>query len=513
MAEAEPSRLREIRQGIGIRLLALILLVSSAATLLATGLQLYLDYRSDVAMIQTRLDDIERSSLVSLADGLWRLEQTQLRLQLEGMLRLPDMRALQLDEISGDGRQRNLISLGEPDTQASPSSRILREMAIHHTDRGQQRLIGHLRVEATLDGVYRRLADKAVVILATQGVKTFLVSLFILFIVHRLVTRHLADIARYVDSFKIEFPQPLLELRRPPRNPPDELDRMVSSFNAMCETLRQAYMSLQEAHAELERDIEARRAAEAEVTRLNEALETRVQQRTAELEAANRELAAFSYSVSHDLRAPLRRIEGFGKALEEDGGPALDERGRHYLSRIRNAARDMTEMVDSFLRLSRAAAGSLTIESVDLSRLARLAAEKQQEKDPQRRVAVSVMTGLSVEGDRRLLTALLENLFENAWKYTRDTEAAAVSFSAGPMDGRMVYTVRDNGAGFDMEQADLLFTPFTRLHGGEEFEGTGIGLATVQRILARHGGRVWAEAVPGQGAAFHFTFWENGRNA
>jgi len=509
----EPSRFYELRHGIGARLLALILLVSSAATLLATGLQLYLDYRSDVTMIHGRMDDIERSNLVSIADGLWRLEHAQLRLQLEGILRLPDMRAVQLEEIGGDGRMRSLISLGESDAPANARDSILREIAIFYTDRGQQRLIGRLRVEATLDGVYRRLADKAVVILLTQGVKTFLVSLFILFIVHRLVTRHLADIARYVDSFKIEFPQPLLELRRPPRDPPDELDRMVSSFNAMCETLRQAYMNLQEAHAELERDIEARRAAEAEVTHLNAVLETRVLQRTAELEAANRELAAFSYSVSHDLRAPLRRIEGFSKVMEEEIGPLLDERGRHYVSRIRNAARDMTEMVDSFLRLSRAAAGSLTIESVDLSRLARQAAEKQQEKEPQRRVAVSVMTGLAVEGDRRLLAALLENLFENAWKYTRDTAAAEVSFSAQSQQGRMIYTLRDNGAGFDMQQADLLFTPFTRLHPGEIFEGTGIGLATVQRILARHGGRVWAEGEPGKGAAFHFTFWENGRGA
>lgn len=506
-----PSRLYELRHGIGARLLALILLVSSAATLLATGFQLYLDYRSDVTLIHSRMDDIERSSLVSIADGLWRLEHAQLRLQLEGILRLPDMRAVQLEEIGGDGRMRKLLSLGESDAPANARDSILREIAIFYTDRGQQRLIGRLRVEATLDGVYRRLADKAVVILLTQGVKTFLVSLFILFIVHRLVTRHLADIARYVDSFKIEFPQPLLELRRPPRNPPDELDRMVSSFNVMCETLRQAYMNLQEAHAELERDIEARRAAEAEVTRLNAVLETRVLQRTAELEAANRELAAFSYSVSHDLRAPLRRIEGFSKVMEEETGPLLDERGRHYVSRIRNATRDMTEMVDSFLRLSRAAAGSLTIESVDLSRLARQAAEKQQEKEPQRRVAVSVMTGLAVEGDRRLLAALLENLFENAWKYTRDTAAASVSFAARSQEGRMIYTLRDNGAGFDMQQADLLFTPFTRLHPGEVFEGTGIGLATVQRILARHGGRIWAEGEPGKGAAFHFTFWENGR--
>ena len=507
MTMAEPMRLRDLRHGIGARLLALILLVSSAATLLATGLQLYLDFRNDVALIHTRLDDVERSSLVSIADGLWRLEHAQLRLQLEGILRLPDMRALQLDEIGGDGRLHTLISLGEPDSEAS----IVREIGIQYTDRGQERLIGRLRVEATLDGVYRRLADKAVVILVTQGVKTFLVSLFILFIVHRLITRHLADIAGFVDGFQIEFPQPLLELRRPPRNPPDELDRMVSSFNAMCETLRQTYMNLQEAHAELERDNLARRAAEAEVTRLNAALETRVQQRTAELEAANRELAAFSYSVSHDLRAPLRRIEGFGRALEQEVSLTQDERGRHYLSRIRNATRDMTEMVDSFLRLSRAAAGSLTVETVDLSRLARLAADKQQEKDPQRRVAVNVMTGLSVEGDRRLLAALLENLIENAWKYTRETEAPEISFTAAMRDGRMIYTVADNGAGFDMEQADLLFTPFTRLHPGEEFEGTGIGLATVQRILARHGGRVWAEGVPGKGAAFHFTFWENGR--
>jgi light-regulated signal transduction histidine kinase (bacteriophytochrome) len=333
------------------------------------------------------------------------------------------------------------------------------------------------------------------------------VALFILYIVYRLVTRHLVFIASYVGGFNLSTSPPLALIRRRPSRE-DELDQMVGAFNGMSAGLREVYRELHEVNAELEEDIAARRKAEEEVIRLNEELEQRVRQRTAELEASNKELDSFTYSVSHDLRAPLRRIEGFGQIINNEYSEKLDDRFRHYLERIRAGAHDMAEMIDSFLKLSRSTRSELTIEPLDLSEMAAKVVSRLREKEPQRSVSVSITPDMKVEGDRRLMDSVLENLLGNAWKYSRHNKAAAISFGIERADGVNVYTIRDNGAGFDMNYLDRLFMPFCRLHRSEDFEGTGIGLATVLRILARHGGRVWAEGAIGKGATFRFTLWE-----
>jgi signal transduction histidine kinase len=490
-------------RGIALRLLTAIVLVSSAVTLISTAVQLYLDYLRDVHLIEGRIDQIERSYLDSLGGSLWNVDAAQIRLQLEGLQRLPDMQALEVREDTPGLQAPLIVGVGERGQRAV----ISRTYPLIHADRGVSRRIGTLYVEATLVGVYRRMADKTIVILATQGVKTFVVSLFILYIVHRLVTRHLVAIARFVGGFDIRRPAPPLVLHRRPCEP-DEFDRMVGSFNAMYASLVHAYQELSDTNRALEVDIVARREAEAEVNRLNAVLEQRVRHRTAELEAANAELGSFSYSVSHDLRAPLRRIEGFSRLLIEEYAERLDERGIHLLDRIRAGATDLAEMIDSFLRLSRATRAGMTVEPVDLSALAVDQATSCAEKEPDRRVEVDIEPGLTVSGDRRLLASALQNLFENAWKYTRHTAEARVAFGSTSRGGQTVYFVRDNGAGFSMEYVERLFTPFVRLHRAEEFEGIGIGLATVQRIVARHGGHVWAEGEPGKGATFTFSLWE-----
>lgn len=495
---------RALRRGIGPRLLVLIVLFSSGVTLVSTLIQLYFDYRRDVSAIESRLEEIERSYLGSLAASLWHVDVTQIRLQLEGLQRLPDMQALEVRETAAVERPL-LVAVGKPADRLV----IDRAYPLVYNDRGVAREIGILKVEASLAEIYRRLTEKAVIILMTQGLKTFLVSLFILYVFYRLVTRHLTDIARAVGEDDLQRPAPALALQRRSPPEPDELDRMVQAFNAMRANLQDAYDELRVAHDELAADIIARRRAEDEVKRLNAVLEQRVRQRTAELEAANKELGAFSYSVAHDLRAPLRRIEGFGRILLEDYTERLDARGIRYLGRIRAGVHEMAEMIDSFLRLSRATQGELSVEPVDLSRQARVVATRLREKDPGRDVFVDIEAGMIAEGDRRLLSLVLENLIDNAWKYTRRTDGATIAFnSRRDGAGRRVYVVRDNGAGFDMTLVDRLFTPFSRLHRAEDFEGTGIGLATVQRILARHGGRIWATAEPGRGASFHFTLWE-----
>jgi len=252
------------------------------------------------------------------------------------------------------------------------------------------------------------------------------------------------------------------------------------------------------------RDITARKAADAEIKRLNEEL----QHHLARLEMANKELEAFSYSVSHDLRAPLRRIDGFSKILLDKYADRLDETGRDYLARVRNAAVHMGRLIDDMLNLSRVGRREMQRMPVDLSDLAASILAELHQREPERQVRAEVQPGLQVIGDAGLLRIALENLLGNAWKFTGKTPEARIEMGATSQEGARVYYVRDNGAGFDMRYTDKLFSSFQRLHSEEEFPGTGIGLAIVQRIIARHGGRIWAEGEEGKGATFYFTLGE-----
>ena len=224
-----------------------------------------------------------------------------------------------------------------------------------------------------------------------------------------------------------------------------------------------------------------------------------------ELERKNKELETFSYSVSHDLRAPLRSIDGFSKALLEDYADKLDANGQHYLDRVRGAAQRMGELIDDLLQLSKVGRADLQRTRVDLSALALTVATELQRATPDRRVQVLIPEGLVADADYRLLQVVLENLLGNAWKFTTTVAEAIIECGVSLRDGVPTYFVRDNGAGFDMAQAGRLFAPFQRLHSEAKFPGTGIGLATVHRIVDRHGGRVWAESAVERGATFLWT--------
>jgi len=288
----------------------------------------------------------------------------------------------------------------------------------------------------------------------------------------------LADTARTVSEEKN------YSIRAAPTGGHDEVSVLVEAFNNMLAQIQERDRELQEAHGELEQ---------------------RVEDRTRQLIAANRELEAFSYSVSHDLRGPLEVINGFSHILMVDRGQELDGVARDCVLQINAATRRMSELIDDLLNLSRVSSTGMQREKVDLSAIARGIADQLCRREPSRRVDFVIQSCAPVQGDSRLLHIALDNLLRNAWKYTSHHPQARIEFGCEERRGRMVYFVRDDGAGFDPKLADNLFKPFQRLHAVSEFPGTGIGLATVQRIVYRHNGEIWAEGRVERGATFYFS--------
>jgi light-regulated signal transduction histidine kinase (bacteriophytochrome) len=264
----------------------------------------------------------------------------------------------------------------------------------------------------------------------------------------------------------------------------DEVARIAQAFDTMTASLGDARMQLQHERDHLEEEVAAR---------------------TAELSRANQELEAFSYSASHDLQAPLRAMRGFAGVLLEDYADRLDEGGRDSLERIDRASLRMSQMVEDLLAFARSTRTALHRTPVDLSERATEIVEELRERDKRRSFEASIQPGVTAVADPSLMQSVLANLLGNAWKYSRESESSCIEFGAVTVDGETVYFVRDNGVGFDMEEAARIFEPFQRLHRQDRFEGTGIGLATVWRIVQRHGGRLWAEAETGKGATFRFT--------
>jgi signal transduction histidine kinase len=285
---------------------------------------------------------------------------------------------------------------------------------------------------------------------------------------------------------------------RAPKLGEDELGTLTDAFNQMLGRIEDQNRELRRYATELEQRVTDRTH---ELEERNEAL----RRNAAELVAANTELDAFAYSVSHDLRAPLRSIDGFSQVLLEDYSARLDEAGRDSLQRVRAASQRMATLIDDLLKLARFARSEMRTEAVDLSKIAQDIAADLQRSTPERQVEFAIAPGLEARGDVRLLRVALENLLRNSWKYTAKQPRPRIEFGSVQENGERVFRVRDNGAGFDMQYADKLFGVFQRLHSAADFEGTGVGLATVRRIIARHGGRIWAEGVVDQGATFYFT--------
>lgn len=292
---------------------------------------------------------------------------------------------------------------------------------------------------------------------------------------------------------------------RAPKLGEDELGVLTDAFNQMLGRIQNQDRALRESQEELQRYATELEQRVAERTHELEARNETLRRNAAELLSSNEELDAFAYSVSHDLRAPLRSIDGFSQVVLEDYGAQLDEAGRNALQRVRAATQRMGTLIDDLLKLSRITRAELRTEVVDLSDMARDITSELQRAAPGRRVEFAIAPGLRTQGDPQLVRVALENLLRNSWKYTAKQAQPRVEFGSIDENGERVFLVRDNGAGFDMKYMDKLFGVFQRLHSAHEFEGTGVGLATVRRIITRHGGRIWAEGAVDRGATFYFT--------
>jgi signal transduction histidine kinase len=316
----------------------------------------------------------------------------------------------------------------------------------------------------------------AIVLLASLLAALLVASIFQRAVAKPIV--HLAETARIVSRDKN------YALRGTPTGKRDEPDILIGAFNEMLQQIQERDEALRKAHDELEQ---------------------RVEERTAQLNVTNKELEAFSYSVSHDLRAPLRSIDGFSLALMEDYGDRLADEGKNHLQRIRAATQRMGMLIDDLLNLSRMTRAEIRKEAVNLSVLAQSVVAGLREAQPERQIEFRIEDRLEARADPRLVQVVLENLFGNACKFTSKRTSACVEFGKLHHNGSSAYFVRDNGAGFDSAYATRLFGAFQRLHAASEFPGTGIGLATVQRIVHRHGGEIWAEGAVEKGATFYFT--------
>jgi signal transduction histidine kinase len=476
------------RASIRNKVLALVLLATLAAVLVAIGAMVLHDLnnyrRTWVGDLTTQAELLAKTTAPALAFDDARVASENLEL-----LRFrPKVRAGAVYNTRG----KIFASFARDEDHAFPALPEAdgvniegAELVVFRRVVSDEEILGTVYVSADYEFYARLLSYLG--ISAVVALLAMLVAYALSIPMQRAVTRPLFEIARVAR----EVTENRNFALRAKKLSEDEIGRLAEAFNTML--------------AEIERSTRDLEASNGEVLRLNAELEQRVSERTEQLQYTNKELEAFCYSVSHDLRAPLRAIDGFSQALVEDFPRDIPEEGTRYLARIRSSVQRMGQLIEDLLNLSKVSRAQLTVQDVDVSALARQVLGELQAAEPQRRVEVNVWEGMHAQADARLLRAALENLAGNAWKFTSKRERATIEAGCLRDGPQATFFVRDNGAGFDMAYADKLFGAFQRLHANTEFSGTGIGLATVQRIVHRHGGRIWAEAAPGKGAVFYFT--------
>ncbi|WP_027801610.1 ATP-binding protein [Paraburkholderia dilworthii] len=468
--------LRRFQHSVVLRLLAIAILFSCVLTLLLTALQIHREYSEGVALIENRLADIDKSYRDSLGEALWRLDDAQLRLELGGMLRLADISMAQVRQ-SGSGTAPLVVSAGKP--ASGPA--MAREYPLVYRVLGKEQHIGTLYVQATLSDLYNDLTHTALLILVTQAANIFLVSLFIIFILTRLVTRHLVVLARTVDRYDFREPGVPLKLNRRAPREPDELERVVTAFNSMGARLHRAYLDEREAAAERE----ARRSAEA----------------------ANRAKGEFLANMSHELRTPLNAILGYAQILRRDA--SLSERHRDGVGVIQRSGEHLLALIGDALDFARIEAGRLRVEMGDVLLAATLDAIREivEVKNAQKhvdfiwRVAPDVPD--AVRADERRLRQVLLNLLVNALNFTdHGSVSLLIEMSAA---GKVCFEVRDTGIGMDADKLQTIFEPFEQIaHTERGTGGTGLGLTISQQFLHAMGSEIRVQSQPGRGSVFWF---------
>ncbi|TKC92309.1 response regulator [Trinickia terrae] len=466
---------RRWRRSVLLRLLVTVLLFSCVVTLILTALQLYRDYYRGEALVANRLIEIDKSYRDSLGEALWRLDRDQLQLELDGILRLADIRAAQVREVGSAAPM--VVTAG----QRAAHSAISNEFPLLYRVRGREQEIGTLYVEATLSDLYDDLKRTALVILVSQAANTFVVSLFTIYILYLLVTRHLGTIARFVGRYDFRQPPQALTLNRARHRHPDELDHVVTAFNAMGARLCRAYHDEREAADERE----ARRLAEA----------------------ANRAKAEFLANMSHELRTPLNGILGYAQILRRDG--TLDERQRDGITVIQKSGEHLLVLIEDILDFAKIEAGKMRLEMSDVSlsgllpMIQNIIRVKAEQKGLAFVCELAQDAPSGVRADERRLRQVLLNLLANAVKFTeRGSVSLRVTRSAF---GAAVFEVRDTGIGICEDQLETIFEPFVQASGGEcRRDGTGLGLAISRQLVRTMGSEIRVESEIGQGSAFRF---------
>lgn len=453
------------------RMIVQMVVFSSVITLCLSVLQLAFEYRSLRQALEQQLDSAGLFA-PNIAGSVWDYDEKQIHRALGALILLPHVVEARVE-----------ASTPNPAWQvghASQAHEIVRRYPLRHEARDEVHDIGTLVVVASLTGIYRQVATSAASIVLSNALKTLLVVLFMVYLIRRLITSRLEKMAVKLGSLMpgMDALREVVDLAPQPIPPTlDELDAVDWTLDHMAADLRQAVNAL---------------------TRLNEDLEQRVRERTAELES-------FSYSVSHDLRTPLRAIDGFSRILLEDHNAQLDAEGQRLLQVVRTNTARMGQLIDDMLAFSRMGRREMRLEAIDMQALTHSVFESLRSSWGTREVHLQLGALPPAWGDTGMVRQVLENLLTNAIKFTQPQPVAKIEISAQKQSEGTVYCVHDNGVGFDMKYADKLFNVFERLHSREEFEGTGIGLAIVKRVVTRHGGKVWVHSEPGGGTAVYFT--------
>lgn len=382
-------------------------------------------------------------------------------------------------EYRRDRQERAQALLSIPAGQIQAYSFKSRQIALARYIIFQGKPIGFVYIRADLQAMNDRLTSYTLIVIAVLSL-SLVTALLISRMSQRVISQPVVQLAE--TALRVSRARDY-SIRMIETGDQDEISTFIKAFNEMLGEIQRRDTALRQAHDEMEQ---------------------RVQERTTQLAVANKELEAFAYSVAHDLRAPLRSIDGFSLALLEDCAGRLDSDGKDYLGRVRAATQRMSVLIDDLLNLSRVARSEMQKEILNLSAVARSVAAELQKGEPDRQVEFVIQENLLANGDLRLLRIAIDNLLGNAWKYTARHSRARIEFGRSEQGGRTVYFVRDDGAGFDPQYAGRLFGAFQRLHSTSEFPGTGVGLATVQRIIHRHGGEIWAQAAIDKGATFFF---------